>query len=59
MTQAAKTSWDCQSCGYTYDPAVGAPGDGIPSGTAFEDLPDAWTCPKCGVHMGNFGPQEK
>lgn len=34
-------------CGYVYDPAIGDPDHNIPAGTAFEDLPDDWVCPKC------------
>ncbi|MBR7005816.1 MAG: rubredoxin [Candidatus Methanomethylophilaceae archaeon] len=37
----------CSVCGYVYDPAVGDPTRGIPPGTAFEDLPDDWRCPRC------------
>lgn len=39
--------WVCSVCGYVYDPAVGDPDHGIPAGTAFEDLPDDWRCPRC------------
>jgi len=41
--------WVCTVCGYVYDPAVGDPVNGIQAGTAFEDLPDDWVCPDCGV----------
>lgn len=41
--------WQCSACGYIYDPAVGDPEHGISPGTAFEDLPDHWFCPNCGV----------
>lgn len=41
--------WECQACGYIYDPALGDPENGIPPGTSFEDLPETWTCPQCGV----------
>lgn len=41
--------WICTVCGYTYDPAVGDPDNGIEPGTAFENLPDTWICPDCGV----------
>ena len=41
--------WECTACGYVYDPAVGDPEHGINPGTAFEDLPDSWFCPNCGV----------
>ena len=35
--------WDCVVCGYVYD------GD-----TPFEELPDDWTCPVCGVDKSFF-----
>ena len=38
----------CEACGYIYDPARGEPKQGIPPGTAFEDLPKTYTCPVCG-----------
>jgi rubredoxin len=41
--------WECQACGYIYDPAVGDPANGVPAGTSFENLPDTWICPQCGV----------
>ncbi|CAK8718209.1 Rubredoxin [Candidatus Electrothrix laxa] len=34
-------------CGYIYDPEDGDPDNNIDSGTAFEDIPDDWVCPKC------------
>ncbi|MFA5974654.1 MAG: rubredoxin [Elusimicrobiota bacterium] len=37
----------CTVCGYLYDPAKGDPEGNIPPGTAFEDLPDGWQCPRC------------
>ena len=39
----------CDVCGYEYDPEVGDPENGIEPGTAFEDLPEDWVCPLCGV----------
>jgi rubredoxin len=41
--------YECTACGYLYDPAVGDPENGILPGTAFEDLPEDWVCPQCGV----------
>lgn len=41
--------WECQACGYVYDPAEGDPDNGISPGTRFEDLPESWVCPQCGV----------
>ncbi len=46
----------CNICGWIYDPAVGLPDDGIKPGTSFEDLPDDFTCPECGVGKDNFSP---
>ena len=41
-------------CGYVYDEAVGDPDNGIAAGTKFEDLPDDWTCPTCGLDKEVF-----
>lgn len=46
----------CSNCGYVYDPKVGDPENGIPAGTAFEDLPDDWHCPVCYVPKDQFDP---
>lgn len=44
----------CSACGYVYDPAVGDPDNGIKEGTSFNDLPDDWVCPVCGVSKDEF-----
>ena len=46
--------WRCTVCDYVYDPEKGDPVGGIPPGTAFEDLPDEWVCPMCGVGKDMF-----
>lgn len=48
----------CTVCGYEYDPEVGDPDGGIEPGTAFEDIPDDWVCPLCGVGKDDFEPAE-
>ncbi len=48
----------CETCGYVYDPAVGDPDSGIEPGTAFEDIPEDWVCPICGVGKDDFSPEE-
>ena len=48
----------CTVCEYIYDPAQGDPESGIEPGTAFEDIPDDWTCPLCGVGKEDFEPYE-
>lgn len=47
----------CTVCDYVYDPAKGDPDNEIPPGTAFEDLPERWTCPLCGVGKEDFEKQ--
>ena len=44
----------CDTCGWEYDPEVGYPEGGIEPGTAFEDLPDDFECPLCGVGKSEF-----
>ena len=49
----------CDVCGWEYDPAVGDPENGIEPGTAFEDLPEDWVCPLCGVGKDQFSPAQE
>lgn len=44
----------CTVCQYEYDPSIGDPDNGIPAGTAFEDLPVDWVCPLCAVGKDMF-----
>ena len=44
----------CSVCGYVYDPAVGDPDNGVEPGTAWEDVPEEWVCPLCGVGKDSF-----
>ena len=46
--------WKCLVCGYIYDPVKGDPDHGVVPGTRFEDIPDSWVCPECGVTKDNF-----
>ena len=50
--------WVCLVCDYIYDPAVGDPTQDVPPGTAFEELPDDWVCPDCGVGVEEFQAME-
>jgi rubredoxin/molybdopterin converting factor small subunit len=45
-------------CQYVYDPAIGDSTQGIPPGTPFEELPDTWVCPLCGLEKKYFVKQE-
>lgn len=46
--------WQCFFCGHIYDEALGDPDTGIPPGTAWEDVPEDWICPDCGVGKADF-----
>jgi rubredoxin len=46
----------CTQCSYVYDPAKGDEMNGIPPGTAFEDLPAEWVCPMCYASKDQFDP---
>ncbi|MEG2554907.1 MAG: rubredoxin [Odoribacter sp.] len=44
----------CTVCDYIYDPEIGDLDGGINPGTAFEDIPNDWACPLCGVGKEEF-----
>lgn len=47
-------TWVCVVCGFVYDEAQGWPLEGIAPGTRWEDVPDNWCCPECGVTKAEF-----
>ena len=51
--------YECTVCGYVYDPEKGDPDGGIAPGTKWEDIPDDWVCPLCGVGKDSFQKQQK
>lgn len=40
-------TWMCVICGWIYDEEMGAPEEGLPAGTRWEDVPLNWKCPEC------------
>lgn len=46
--------WECIVCGLIYDEKEGWPDDGIAPGTKWEDVPEDWLCPDCGVGKEDF-----
>ena len=50
-----KYVWD--ACGWVYDEAAGDPDNGIAPGTKFEDLPEDFACPLCGVGKDMFSEE--
>ncbi|MBQ7118534.1 MAG: rubredoxin [Clostridia bacterium] len=41
-------------CGYVYDPALGDVENGVNPSTAWEDVPEDWVCPVCGLGKDMF-----
>lgn len=54
MKEGEKGMYKCMACGYVYDPEIGDPDSGIAPGTKFEDIPEDWVCPLCGVGKDMF-----
>lgn len=46
--------WICDACGYVYDEARGDPDSGLTAGTRYEDIPDDWQCPLCGLRKSDL-----
>lgn len=44
----------CKVCGYIYDEEMGDEELNIAPGTKWEDLPDDFECPLCGVGKDEF-----
>ncbi len=44
----------CLACGLIYDESLGDPDSGIAPFTKFDDIPDDWVCPLCGVGKCDF-----
>ena len=61
-TEVNLTRYKCKLCGYVYSPLRGEPHNGIPVGTAFDDLPETYVCPVCGYQgkgkIGKWGFDE-
>lgn len=54
MKEGERGMYKCMACGYIYDPEIGDPDSGIAPGTKFEDIPEDWVCPLCGVGKDMF-----
>ena len=46
--------WQCMVCGVIYDEEEGLPEEGIAAKTAWDEIPDDWMCPDCGVAKEDF-----
>ena len=59
MSDADYRKYECVICGFIYDEAEGLPDDGIPPGTRWEDIPEDWECPDCGISKADFDLYEE
>lgn len=53
-TEDIMAKYECEVCGWIYDPAIGDPDGGIDPGTPFEAIPNDWVCPVCGATKDQF-----
>lgn len=51
-------NWVCTVCGYVYVPEDGDPDNDVAPGTAWEDVPEEWVCPLCGVGKEDFEKED-
>jgi rubredoxin-NAD+ reductase len=49
--------YKCDICSWEYDPAVGVPEAGIAPGTPWQEVPDDFVCPLCGVGKEDFSDE--
>ena len=47
-------TYECIVCGWIYYEEHGVTEDGIAPGTKWEDIPEDWYCPECGVGKDDF-----
>jgi len=47
----------CSVCAYVYDPMAGDLDSDVLAGTKFDEIPDSWVCPVCGVTKDMFEPE--
>ena len=56
--RALMQKYQCQICGYIYDPAEGDPDNKVPPNTPFDKVPEDWVCPICGAAKDQFAPAD-
>ena len=44
----------CMVCGFIYNEEDGLPEEGIAAGTRWDQIPQEWRCPECGVGKEDF-----
>ena len=46
--------WQCIVCGFVYAEEEGSEAEGLAAGTRWDDVPEDWICPECGVSKADF-----
>ena len=46
--------WQCMVCSFIYDEELGLPEEDIAPGTRWDEIPEDWSCPDCGVSKEDF-----
>ncbi len=54
MKEHTMKTYQCIVCGFIYDERIGMPDEGIAAGTRWNDIPEDWACPDCGVAKSDF-----
>ena len=54
MSESDYKRWICDACGYIYDEAKGDPDSGLNPGTRYDEIPDDWMCPLCGLSKSDL-----
>lgn len=54
MEEYKTMKYICTICAYEYDEAKGDPENGIAPGTKWQEMPEDYVCPLCGVGKDEF-----
>lgn len=54
MNTTKEETYRCSACGYEHSIEEGDTGLDIAPGTAWDDIPETYRCPLCGVYKEEF-----
>jgi rubredoxin len=54
MSRAPNDIFMCRNCGHIYDETMGELTMEHPPGTDWDELPEGWVCPDCGIDKTGF-----
>ncbi|MCW1383422.1 rubredoxin [Novosphingobium sp. KCTC 2891] len=58
MSERPYRKYRCRFCNFVYDEELGLPEEGIAPGTRWEDVPEDYYCPQCGVGKEDYDMEE-